>query len=304
MSEFFNALERARRERAEGRSLPRAPESPAPTAARGPLAHEPVATEAAAAFDRRTPLLDVSPDIDPHLVSLLTPGAYEVEPYLVLRHTVERLHRESRVTTVGVTSPGPGEGKTTTAINLAGALALDKAARVLLIDADLREPAVAARLGERDVPGLVDVVSGERALLDVAVERHPFNLHVLPAAPGARSPYEIVVSSAFAELVAAAREAFDYVILDLPPVAPYPDVRVMDRCIDAFFVVVAAHLTTRAMLEETLDAMDPAKAAGLVFNGDDAAHAAYGYRESARAAERRLGGGGRRPFRRGRRGAA
>src|SRR5712691_7043689 len=86
-------------------------------------------------------------DIDEHLVGLLASDSPEVQQYLALRQTIERAHTASGVSIVAVTSATVDDGKTTTAINLAGALARNRGARILLVDADLRAPSVASRLG-------------------------------------------------------------------------------------------------------------------------------------------------------------
>jgi capsular exopolysaccharide synthesis family protein len=217
--------------------------------------------------------------VDSHLVMMLTPGAFEAEQYLVLRHRVEQLRRDEGVHVVAITSPGAGDGKTTTAINLAGALGQDPRATVLLVEADLRQPSVAERLGLLDdgSGGLIAVVRGECALADAVRVRPPFNLSVLPAGPAARSPYDLIAAPGFAALLAEAVRRYDFVIVDTPPMVPFPDTRVMAKSIDRFFVVVAAHRTPRKMLEETLNAMEPAKVAGLVFNADDAPASRYYY---------------------------
>src|SRR2546430_11022738 len=85
--------------------------------------------------------------LDPHLVSLTSPGSFAAEQYQGLRLTIERLRRGRTLQVIAVTSPAAGEGKTLTAINLAGALAPGaEQARVPLIDADLRRPPVARQL--------------------------------------------------------------------------------------------------------------------------------------------------------------
>src|SRR5206468_10744621 len=95
------------------------------------------------------PNLPPSDDLDGiegHLVSLLAPTAFETEQYRNLRTVLEG-KRTGRGFVVAVSSPSVGDGKTTTAINLAGVLAEDEGTRVLLVDADLRNPAVDERLG-------------------------------------------------------------------------------------------------------------------------------------------------------------
>jgi Mrp family chromosome partitioning ATPase len=94
------------------------------------------------------------------LVSLVAPESYAADQYRALRHVIERRRRENGYHVIGVTSPCPGDGKTLTALNLAGALAQAAGSRVLVIDADLRRPSVAASLGlERPwSPGLSEAL--------------------------------------------------------------------------------------------------------------------------------------------------
>ena len=107
--------------------------------------------------------------LDTHLVSLTAPASFAAEQYQGLRLTVERLGRARDLKVLAVTSPAAGDGKTVTAINLAGALARGGDERVLLIDADLRRPTVARQLGLTDArTGLADALAGpEVALGDV-----------------------------------------------------------------------------------------------------------------------------------------
>jgi capsular exopolysaccharide synthesis family protein len=218
--------------------------------------------------------------VDEHLVSLVSPASFPAEQYRALRHIVEEMHRASGLQVVAVTSPAPGDGKTTTAINLAGALAQAPGLRVLLVDADLRRasPSVPARLGLGDTggPGLADaILNPPSSLLDV-VRRHPrFTLSVLP---GGRCPvayYEILKSPRLGALLDEARQQYDYVILDTPPAIVVPDCRVIARWVDGFLIVVAAHRTPLRMVEETLSMVDPPKILGLVFNGDDSPLSVY-----------------------------
>lgn len=206
-----------------------------------------------------------------HLVSLLTPTSLEAEQYRVLRHKVEQMHRTDGQSIFAVCSPGVGDGKTTTAINLSGALAQGREARVLLVELDLRRPSVGSRLGLSDAGarGLADVIMNPGLALEEAVCRLPFNLSVLLAGQPQEATYELLKSQRLAEILKQARQQYDYVVLDTPPLVPVPDCQLIANCVDSFFVVVAAHRTPRKLLEEALNRMEPAKVAGIVFNNDD-----------------------------------
>jgi capsular exopolysaccharide synthesis family protein len=211
---------------------------------------------------------------DERLVSLLAPSSVEAEQYRGLRYVVE----ESRKPVVAITSPTPGDGKTTTAINLAGALAQAPATRVLLVEADLRLPRVGERLSLSGSArrGFADAIEDDGLTLsDVVQHLARFNLSVLPAGRSPASPYETLKSARLKELLEEARRNYDYVVLDTPPIVPVPDCRLIARVADSVVVVVAAHRTPRQLLQESLVALDPAKILGLVFNGDD--HMRRGY---------------------------
>ncbi len=218
--------------------------------------------------------------MDEHLVSFLRPASFEAEQYRVLRHVVETLRRDAKLQVVGVTSPGVGDGKTTTAINLAGALAQATDARVLLVDVDLRRPSVAHQLGLAPRPRrrLTDALKGPGLALEDVVEPLPkFNLSVLAAGGPLAAPYEALKSPRFEAVLAEARQRYDYIVLDTPPFVPVPDGRLITKCVDGFLVVVTAHRTPRGVLAETLGLMEPAKVVGLVFNGAHIRRSSYYY---------------------------
>src|SRR5437870_2126895 len=122
--------------------------------------------------------------LDQHLVALTSPGSFAAEQYQGLRLTIERLRRGRTLQVLAITSPAAGEGKTLTAINLAGALARGSDdARVLLVDADLRRPAVARQLAMTDnLHGLSEVVGNAGMTIDGVTQRlDRYNLSVIPA---------------------------------------------------------------------------------------------------------------------------
>lgn len=243
-------------------------EEPPPTAATGAAVREVPPAKPAPLARKLEEGSFLAPD--KHLVSLTDPSSYEAEQYQVLRHIIEQRH-QAGLRVVAVTSPTLGDGKTTTAINLAGALAQAPEARVLLVDADLRHPSVAQRLrmAESQDGGLVSaVLNRERSLWDVAGFHRRYNLAVLPAGRLQGTPYEILKSSRLARLFAEARQEFDFVVVDTPPIVACPDCRLIESLVDGFTVVVAAHKTPRKLVEDALDAFTPGKVLGLVFNGD------------------------------------
>jgi capsular exopolysaccharide synthesis family protein len=219
---------------------------------------------------------DVPSGVDPHLVTLLSPQSFEADQYRGLRHFLEQARPETGLKIIGITSPVAGDGKTITAINLALTLVQSGRSRVLLVDADLRQPNVAAALSlgasER---GLGSVLLDEEVELGALVRKTPHGLDLVAASSPAENPYAVLESPRVAALIEKARESYDYVVLDTPPVLLVPDCKLIARLVDAFLVVVAANRTPRKLLAETLTAMDPAKVLGLVFNGDARALSTY-----------------------------
>jgi capsular exopolysaccharide synthesis family protein len=208
----------------------------------------------------------------PQLVSLVAPGSMEADQYRGLRHTVEQLRRDGGHQVFAITSAGVGDGKSITTLNLAAALAQSRDTRVLVIDADLHRPSIATYLGidVAGAPGLAGAIEQEsRSLASVAANVGELDFAVVPAGASSTGAYELLNSPRLHALVAEARNSFDYILVDTPPLLPLPDCRVIARWVDGFLIVVTAHRTPRRALADALDLLPPAQVFGLVFNGDD-----------------------------------
>lgn len=211
-------------------------------------------------------------NFDSRLVSFTDPASFAAEQYQGLRLTVERLARTRQAQVIAVTSPAAGEGKTVTSINLAGALARGSEARVLLIDADLRRPAIGKTFGLLDahVNGLADVIANTSATLDSAARRmQPYSLAVVPAGTPRPQVHQVLRSPRLEALLRDARSHYDFIVIDTPPLLPVFDSALLSRIVDGVLVVVAANQTPRKLLGEALNLVDPAKVMGIVFNRDD-----------------------------------
>jgi|SRR5688572_13845069 len=218
---------------------------------------------------------------DKHLVSLTAPASFAAEQYQGLRLTVERIGRARNAQVIAITSPGAGEGKTVTSINLAAALARGSEASVLLIDADLRRPSVAKQLGltdgdarglirEGDPRGLTDLVGdASLTIAQVAKPIEPYRLSVITAGTVHTSVHQVLRSPRLDQILQEARKQYDYVVIDTPPLLPVFDSALLARTCDGVLVVVAANRTPRKLLGEALNLLDGAKVLGIVFNRDD-----------------------------------
>jgi capsular exopolysaccharide synthesis family protein len=223
----------------------------------------------------------MTPNLDRHLVSLTAPASFAAEQYQGLRLKIERLRQARDVRLVAVSSPGAGDGKTMTAINLSAALARGSKARVLLIDADLRRPSVGRHFQiAADEAGLADVIADEgRPLGSVTRAIDPLTFDIVAAGAAAVPVPELLRSPRLEQLFGEARGRYDYVVLDTPPLVPVYDSALLARSVDGVVVVIAAGKTPRKLLEESLNLLEPAKTLGIVFNGDT--RPLYGHYDSS-----------------------
>jgi polysaccharide biosynthesis transport protein len=140
---------------------------------------------------------------------------------------------------IGITSTVPGEGKSTVASNLAELMA-HAGKRVLVLDGDLRNPSLTRGLAPHSKVGLLEVLSGEVSLDDALYVDEETDLRFLPAVLGSRLVHtnEILASENFKDFVDSQRKDYDFVIVDLPPIAPVVDVRATTQIVDCYLYVI------------------------------------------------------------------
>ncbi|MDB5562839.1 MAG: ptk [Hyphomicrobiales bacterium] len=173
---------------------------------------------------------------------------------------------------IGLVSLLPGEGKTTLCYNFASLVA-STGASTLIIDADLRRPSLSRTVAPHCEAGLIEAVLGKVSMQQAMFLDPATGLNVLPIAigAGALKSSDLLGSGAFADLLEEARQHYDYVILDLPPVAPVVDARAVSPHVDAFVLVVQWGSTSRQFLQSTLRA-EPRiaeKCIGTILNKAD-----------------------------------
>jgi polysaccharide biosynthesis transport protein len=168
---------------------------------------------------------------------------------------------------VVVTSSAPGEGTTTTAINLA-LVAAETGLRVLLIEADLRRPSAARYLNLRETPGLIAVLANRGSLAGAVQTLPGYGVDVIPAGGSPANPGELIGSTEMAELIATVTGDYDFVVVDAAAVLMSSDAAVLARYTDGALVVVDTGSTTRRQLADATASLHRAGATllGIVLN--------------------------------------
>jgi polysaccharide chain length determinant protein (PEP-CTERM system associated) len=188
------------------------------------------------------------------------------------------LCRRRKASCIAFTSALPSEGKSTVSLGLASALAGEAGRRILLVEADLRRPALTPTLGLPAAHGLSEWLSG--ALDYVPVRRvEPGGFFLLAAGQAGLKQREPLGSPRMDAMLRAAREVFDFVILDAVPVLPVADTVLLQDLVDGFVLVVRSRQTPRDAVSDTLSKLRPDRVVGLVLND----HREYrgSYREHA-----------------------
>ena len=147
-----------------------------------------------------------------------------------------------------VTSAQPGEGKTTTVVNLAITLA-QLGSRVLVVDSDMRKPRISALLKLPPAPvGLSTYLTGQSSLEEAIVATTIPNLYSIPCGPSPPNPAELLSSSQLTELLSQAQDKFQYLLLDSPPVLHVADARILAAQAEAVILVAHGGLTPRELV--------------------------------------------------------
>lgn len=205
-----------------------------------------------------------------------TSGAAESYRRLRTNLTFSNVDHPPRI--VLVTSAAPGEGKTTTALNLAASLA-DSGDRVVIVDGDLRRPEVANRTGRLPAVGFTNYLRGDADMSDLVQASDYPNLDVLTSGELPPNPAELLASDRAAQGIRELASRYDYVIVDSPPVLPVTDAAVTARSVDGVLLVVRAGSTKQPDLIEAVGSLRAAHASilGLVLNDVRSTQSGYRY---------------------------
>jgi len=212
------------------------------------------------------------------------PNAAESEAFRTLRTALSFADHDTHQ--VVISSPEPGDGKTTVLANLAVAVA-QAGKRTLLIDADLRRPGLTAMMGMRGIDGLSSVIRGSEDVVSMAkAQIRPSgleNLDVLPSGPRPTNPAELLGGQRFSELMAWAESVYDQVLIDSPPALATSDAAVIGRLAGGVMLVVQPGKNRRRLVMRCVEDFAVLKipllgiAVNRVGSDKDGSYYGYGY---------------------------
>ncbi|GAA0991849.1 polysaccharide biosynthesis tyrosine autokinase [Subtercola frigoramans] len=212
------------------------------------------------------------------------PRSPRAESFRTLRTNLQYLVDSDSPKSYVITSSVPGEGKSTSAANLAIVTA-SAGTRVVIVDADMRKPKLAEYLGLEGGAGLTDVLIGRAELNDVLQKWGPHELYVLPAGRIPPNPSELLVSRAMVRLISLLEEKFDLVIFDAPPLLPVTDGAILAKYTGGALLIVASGKVHRGQLKGSIGALQNvgSRIAGIVLTmvptrgPDSYGYGRYGY---------------------------
>jgi capsular exopolysaccharide synthesis family protein len=187
-----------------------------------------------------------------HLISFYRPTSPIAESYRHLRTNVQRLQAEKPVRCIILTSVNAGDGKTTTVCNLAISLAQDEK-RVLLVNADLRNPMIHYMFGLKNENGLASLLSGTATFDEVLQRQVLENLDIIASREVPRNPSELLGSKKMKECIELMKDKYDFVLFDTPPLLAVTDATVLATEMDAVLIVASAGVTRATDLKSVAE---------------------------------------------------
>ena len=226
---------------------------------------------------QRQPSSEGGGDINRRRISLLQPNSYVAEQFRALRGRIDALGSEGKLRSIMVSSAMPGEGKTTAAVNLGIVTGLSLDRRVLLVDCDLRRPAIHRAFGIQPATGLAEVLDGKADPEQAIVRVEGANLDVLPVRGRPQNPSELLGSPRMVEMMKNLETRYDRIFLDTPAALGLPDARSVSEICDGVVLVVRAGRTRQEDAETVLEVLGRQRVLGIVLNGAEIDQARYGY---------------------------
>lgn len=213
-----------------------------------------------------------------HLITQLNPRSPISEQYRTLRTNIEYSAVDQEIQTILVTSSSSSEGKSVTTANLASVYA-QQGKKVLLIDADLRKPTVHYKFRLSNLRGLSNVLIGESSLEEVIESSDIDHLDIISSGPIPPNPSELLGSNRMKRLIKEARELYDVILFDMPPILPVTDAQILANFVDGSLLVIRSGQTEYELAMKAKETLQSAKAKllGTVLNDCEKTDTNYYY---------------------------
>jgi polysaccharide biosynthesis transport protein len=217
--------------------------------------------------------------IDVHLITFVNPLSYIAEAYRRLRTNIQYSRIDKKISTLLITSPDPGEGKSTTVANLATTFA-QAGKKALMIDTDFRKPTLHATFNVAKVPGIVEVLHGSAPLDSVIHHTSIDGLDLICCGAIPVNPSEILGSQKMKDLIKRLKKKYDIILFDSPPILMTSDPLVLSMLVDETVMVVSSGRTLVSSLDRALESITAVRSRylGIVINNFDLRTAAGYYR--------------------------
>ncbi|GCF93291.1 tyrosine protein kinase [Enterococcus florum] len=203
------------------------------------------------------------------LITLIDKSSPVAERYRTIRTNIQfASSADQQLKTLVITSSGPGEGKSTTAANLAVVFA-NSGQKVLLVDADMRKPTVHKTFQLTNSNGLSNVLSTNTDVHQSIQSTVVPNLSILTSGQKSPNPSELLGSLKMDQIIRDLKGEYDFIIFDMPPVVAVTDAQIMASKADATMVVVRENVTRKDSLQKAREllAMVNANVLGAIYNG-------------------------------------
>ena len=205
-----------------------------------------------------------------HLITKISPRSPISEQYRTVRTNLQFASADEEIQTLLLTSAGPSEGKSMTTANL-GVVYAQQGKKVLLIDADLRKPTIHYTFRLDNLKGLSNVLVGDIPLQEAVVPSAVQDLDLISCGPIPPNPSELLGSKRMQRMIAEARELYDVIIFDTPPVLAVTDAQILSAFVDGSILVVRSKSTETESAQKAVESLKAvnAKILGTVLNDRD-----------------------------------
>ncbi len=219
----------------------------------------------------------VSVAVAPELVAMWYPRSAVAEQYRVAATRLGLIAGKQKSTVVCMSSALMGEGKTSTALNMAYVLSRDLNRKTVLVDCDLKRPTVRAYMGMESSAGLTEVLLGHKTLDDCLEYHEQLGIWVLSAGVEVTGTTALTHVDRLSELIQGLREKFEYIVLDSPPLLPVAEAMLIVRMADVVVHVIRARSTPRDVVANAIKMIGEERAVAVVLNGVEAKDSPYSY---------------------------